>query len=65
MGTHDHSMVMGTRYHGNKYFNHYQAKNVANTAAVHYGGRLLALWEGGLPHELDPAGLQATYFIIS
>ena len=31
---------------------------MANTAVVHYGGRLLALWEGGLPYQLDPAGLQ-------
>lgn len=29
-------------------------KNAANTSVVHHGGRLMALWEGGLPHTLDP-----------
>jgi all-trans-8'-apo-beta-carotenal 15,15'-oxygenase len=29
-------------------------KNAANTNVVAHGGRLLALWEGGWPHELDP-----------
>jgi len=33
-------------------------KNAANTAVVAHGGRLLALWEGGWPHELDPHTLQ-------
>jgi all-trans-8'-apo-beta-carotenal 15,15'-oxygenase len=33
-------------------------KNVANTNVVRFGGRLLALWEGGLPYGLDPATLQ-------
>lgn len=32
-------------------------KNAANTSLVHHGGRLLALWEGGLPHALDPETL--------
>jgi all-trans-8'-apo-beta-carotenal 15,15'-oxygenase len=32
-------------------------KNAANTSVVHHAGRLLALWEGGLPHRLDPATL--------
>lgn len=32
-------------------------KNAANTNIVHHGGRLLALWEGGWPHELDPFSL--------
>ncbi|KAF6256619.1 carotenoid oxygenase [Scenedesmus sp. NREL 46B-D3] len=32
-------------------------KNVANTGVVHWGGRLLALYESGLPHELDAATL--------
>ncbi len=27
-------------------------KNTANTSVVHHGQRLLALWEGGLPHAL-------------
>jgi len=29
-------------------------KNAANTSVVWHGGRLLALWEGGLPHRLHP-----------
>jgi all-trans-8'-apo-beta-carotenal 15,15'-oxygenase len=32
-------------------------KNTANTSLVWHGGHLLALWEGGLPHRLDPATL--------
>ena len=32
-------------------------KNAANTNVVWHGGRLLALWEGGLPHRLDPQTL--------
>lgn len=28
-------------------------KNAANTNVIWHGGRLLALWEGGLPHALD------------
>ena len=28
-------------------------KNAANTSVVSHGGRLMALWEGGWPHELD------------
>lgn len=32
-------------------------KNAANTSVVWHGGRLLALWEGGLPHALDPDSL--------
>ncbi len=30
-----------------------QVKNVANTAVLALPDRLLALWEGGLPHQLD------------
>ncbi len=33
-------------------------KNAANTSVIWHGGKLLALWEGGLPHELDPATLE-------
>lgn len=29
-------------------------KNAANTNIIGYAGRLLALWEAGLPHELKP-----------
>ena len=33
-------------------------KNAANTSVVHHARKLLALWEGGLPHELDPGSLE-------
>lgn len=33
-------------------------KNAANTSVVMHGGSLLALWEGGLPHRLDPETLE-------
>lgn len=32
--------------------------NVANTHVLHHGGRLLALYEAGLPMELDPRTLE-------
>lgn len=32
-------------------------KNVANTSVVQWGGRLLCLWEGGEPYEIDPWSL--------
>ncbi len=32
-------------------------KNVANTSVIYHHGRLFALWEGGLPHLLDPVTL--------
>jgi all-trans-8'-apo-beta-carotenal 15,15'-oxygenase len=32
-------------------------KNAANTSVLPWGDRLLALWEGGLPHALDPVTL--------
>lgn len=35
-----------------------QFKNAANTSVVEHAGRLLALWEGGLPHALDPVTLE-------
>jgi all-trans-8'-apo-beta-carotenal 15,15'-oxygenase len=31
--------------------------NCANTGVVYHGGKLLALWEGGRPHRLDPTTL--------
>jgi all-trans-8'-apo-beta-carotenal 15,15'-oxygenase len=34
-----------------------QFKNTANTSLVQHGGHLLALWEGGLPHRLEPETL--------
>lgn len=33
------------------------SKNVANTALVWHGDRLLALWEGGVPHAIDVPSL--------
>ncbi len=33
-------------------------KNAANTSVIHHGGKMLALWEGGLPHEIDPQSLE-------
>lgn len=33
-------------------------KNVANTNVLYWGKKLVALWEGGLPHLLDPMTLQ-------
>jgi all-trans-8'-apo-beta-carotenal 15,15'-oxygenase len=33
-------------------------KNIANTNVVFWGDRLLALWEAGLPHELNPETLE-------
>jgi len=33
-------------------------KNTANTALVWHDGRLLALWEGGEPHEIRAPGLE-------
>lgn len=32
-------------------------KNAANTSVLWHGGRLHALWEGGLPHRIDPLTL--------
>ncbi len=32
-------------------------KNAANTSVVMHAGRLHALWEGGLPHRIDPRTL--------
>lgn len=34
-----------------------QPKNVANTNVLWWGGRLLALWEGGRPHLMDSLSL--------
>ncbi len=35
-----------------------QFKNAANTNVIYHGGKLLALWEGGWPHEIDPVTLE-------
>ncbi len=31
-----------------------QFKNTANTSVIWHGGKMLALWEGGWPHQIDP-----------
>jgi all-trans-8'-apo-beta-carotenal 15,15'-oxygenase len=33
-------------------------KNAANTSVVWHGGHMMALWEGGLPHRIDPVTLE-------
>ncbi len=33
-------------------------KNTANTQVISFGGKLLALFEAGLPHEIDPKTLE-------
>jgi carotenoid cleavage dioxygenase-like enzyme len=33
-------------------------KNTANTSVLNFGGRLLALFEGGQPYELNPTTLE-------
>jgi all-trans-8'-apo-beta-carotenal 15,15'-oxygenase len=33
-------------------------KNVANTNVIYWAGRLLALWEGGLPHRMEADSLR-------
>ncbi|GJN26810.1 hypothetical protein PR202_gb14770 [Eleusine coracana subsp. coracana] len=38
---------------GNRVGNVKVMKNVANTGVLRWGGRLLCLWEGGEPYELD------------
>lgn len=36
----------------------FRFKNASNTSVVYHAGKLLTLWEGGPPHELDPHTLQ-------
>ncbi len=33
-------------------------KNAANTNVLHWGDKLLAMWEGGKPHQLNPQTLE-------
>ena len=33
-------------------------KNIANTGILYWGDKLLALWEGGQPHSLNPQNLE-------
>lgn len=35
-----------------------RVKNIANTHVIYWAGKLLALWEAGLPHRLDPLSLE-------
>ncbi|MCB1703640.1 MAG: carotenoid oxygenase family protein [Halioglobus sp.] len=50
---------VGTQIPGGPLKNMFRAPgNAANTNVILHGGRLLALWEGGKPWELDPATLQ-------
>ncbi|MBD1909537.1 MULTISPECIES: carotenoid oxygenase family protein [unclassified Leptolyngbya] len=35
----------------------FRLKNIANTNVIHWGDKLLALWEAAEPHRLDPATL--------
>ena len=48
--------AFGTNLPGGLFGNFFQMrfKNAANTSVRWHGGRLLALWEGGPPHRLDP-----------
>jgi all-trans-8'-apo-beta-carotenal 15,15'-oxygenase len=52
--------IFGTRASGGWLANLFalNPKNVANTNIIYWAGRLLALWEGGLPHKLEPDSLQ-------
>jgi all-trans-8'-apo-beta-carotenal 15,15'-oxygenase len=52
--------VFGTQIPGGPLANIFnlKLKNVANTGVVHWGGRLLALWEAAEPHRLDPSTLE-------
>jgi all-trans-8'-apo-beta-carotenal 15,15'-oxygenase len=54
--------VFGTQLPGGVLANMFnlKLKNIANTGVLHWGGRLLALWEAAEPHRLNPATL-ATY----
>lgn len=42
---------------GRKLGNTKVMKNVANTSVLQWGGRLLCLWEGGDPYEIQPETL--------
>lgn len=36
----------------------FRFKNASNTSVIYHGGKLLTLWEGGQPHELNPHTLE-------
>jgi all-trans-8'-apo-beta-carotenal 15,15'-oxygenase len=52
--------VFGTQKPGGWLANAFdlKLKNIANTSVMYWGDRLLALWEAGLPHELNPHTLE-------
>ncbi|MEM9138102.1 MAG: carotenoid oxygenase family protein, partial [Cyanobacteria bacterium P01_F01_bin.42] len=52
--------VFGTQKPGGVLANAFDVrlKNIANTSVVYWGNKLLALWEAGLPHRLNPATLE-------
>lgn len=52
--------VFGTQKPGGWFANIFDVrlKNIANTNVVYWGKKLLALWEAGLPHRLNPATLE-------
>ncbi len=52
--------VFGTQKPGGWLANAFdlRLKNIANTHVVHWGGKLLALWEAAEPHRLDPQTLE-------
>lgn len=54
----DHPLVRGAFGTSAGAFPPLRRKNTANTAVIMHAGALLALWEGGRPHELDPDTLQ-------
>lgn len=52
--------VFGTKKRGGWFANCFDLKhkNLANTNIIYWGGKLLALWEGGEPYSLDPHSLE-------
>ncbi|MEL6441086.1 MAG: carotenoid oxygenase family protein [Cyanobacteria bacterium J06621_8] len=52
--------VFGTQKPGGLFNNIFdlRLKNIANTGVIHWGGKLLALWEAAEPHRLDPQTLE-------
>ncbi len=49
--------AFGTTLDGSREILHPDAVNVANISLLHHAGELLALWEAGSPHRLDPRSL--------
>ena len=52
--------AFGSKKEGGMFANAFniKQKNVANTNVIYWAGRLLALWEGGLPHRMEPDSLR-------